>query len=806
MKRLVVVIVLSICATPLFAQTATVSGTVVDETGAVVPGATVEISDSRRRLSTATGPRGEFSFDVAPGPYEITVGLVGFAQATLAVTVAAGGTTVPAVTITAAGRSEVVVVSAAKTQSALIDAPATISVISSDVLASSPAQNYGDLLRSVPGINVVQLSARDVAVTNRQATTTLSNTQLVLLDGRSIYLDFFGLVLWDFVPSNLNDIKQIEVVRGPASAVWGANALTGAVNIITKSPRESVGTTAVLTAGGFSRDAGSTAGSDPGWVYGGNATFANAPNERLSYRFSGGYFNSDPLPRPTGMIPVIADPRAPGRTVGGGTYPVDGTGPIGAAFGNVGTSQPKFDARLDQEIDQGRVTYAGGVAGTEGIVHSGLGPFSIQPGSYMGYAKVNYSRKALRVNGFGNFVTADAPNLLLPDPLRGGPVQLNFSTQTYDVEALDSRIFASRHVLTFGGNARRNNFDITLAPQAKNRTELGAYVEDQVFLNRVKLSLGARVDKFGNLSDPVFSPRLAATFKPSPAHAVRAGFNRAFRSPSVINNYLDLTIVTPVDLRPLLPTPFPLFVKALGSEIPIAGNPQEELRETKLDAYEVAYIGSVRDRTTISAAFYINNLDNDINFVELPRSRDPYTAANPPPGWPLSPLVLTGLALQSGVFLPRTAFTYVNLGPLRQKGVELAVDHEISRTLSAFANYSWQADPEVLDDQDPYPAEEIALPPTHRFNVGFNLNGPRFYGAGTVNYSSEAFWSDVLTSQFHGFTDAYAMASGSFGMKWAGGKVTTGVKVINLFNKEIQQHIFGDILKRSVMTEVKVMY
>ncbi len=63
----------------------------------------------------------------------------------------------------------------------------------------------------------------------------------MLLDGRSIYLDFFGIVLWDFLPTNLTDIKQIEVIRGPASAVWGANALTGVVNIITKSPREAPG-------------------------------------------------------------------------------------------------------------------------------------------------------------------------------------------------------------------------------------------------------------------------------------------------------------------------------------------------------------------------------------------------------------------------------------------------------------------------------------------------------------------------------------------------------------------------------------
>ena len=99
--------------------------------------------------------------------------------------------------------------------------------------------------------------------------------------------------------------------------------------------------------------------------------------------------------------------------------------------------------------------------------------------------------------------------------------------------------------------------------------------------------------------------------------------------------------------------------------------------------------------------------------------------------------------------------------------------------------------------------EELALPPTHRFNTGFNLDGPRFLGSASVNYSDKAFWSDVLTSPYHGFTDAYTMVNGSFGMKWAQGRVTTLVKATNIFNKDIQQHIFGDIIKRSVMFEVR---
>ena len=797
------------------AQGVAVSGTVVDESGGVVPGATVVLTGPVRG-STVSGPMGEYVFrGVASGTYEVVVSLVGFAQETTrGVAVGGADVRVPPIRIAIAAIGETVVVSAARIETALVDAPATMSVLTEEVVASTSAQNYGDLLRAVPGVNVVQLSARDVNLTNRQATSTLSNSQLVLLDGRSIYLDFFGLVLWDFLPNNLSDVRQIEVIRGPASAVWGANALTGVVNIITKSPREAPGTTVSLSAGAIGRDAGSTVGRGVGGIFGANATVANVLSDRWSYRVSAGYFNSDPFPRPTGQIPLIPDPRGSGGTVGGAMYPADTTGPIGTAFENRGTSQPKFDLRFDQEIDDGaRITYQGGVAGTEGIIYTGLGPFDIQSGSYMGYAKVNYNKAGLRVNFFTNFVDAQAPNLLLLDPATSGPLQLDFATQTYDIEAGHALPLGQRQVISVGGNARRNNFDLTIAPASKDRNEFGGYVQDEILLDRFRFTVGARIDKFGNLEDPVFSPRLAAVVKAAEEHSVRVSYNKAFRSPSVINNYLDTNIVVPTPLnalapllppplQPLVATPFPLVVGAVGSELPIGSTPQEELAEESLTAYEVSYTGTFAGRTTVGVSYYVNDLDNSINFTQLPSNLDPYTAANPPPGWRLPPSILSVLAAQ-GIFLPRTAFTYLNLGPVRQKGLELSVDHRLGRGLSGFVNYSWQGDPTIIDDPDPYPTNELALPPTHRFNIGMNFDGPRYLGSGLVSYSSKAFWSDVLTSQFHGFSDDYTLVNGSIGRKWPGGRITTLLKVNNILDQEVQQHVFGDLLKRSGVVEVR---
>src|SRR5215218_10581334 len=148
---------------------------------------------------------------------------------------------------------DVIVVTASRREEQLTNAPATMTVITQEIIGNAPILSLTELLRVVPGVNTVQTSARDVNVTVRGATGTLSDSTLVLLDGRSIYQDFFGFVLWDFLPIDTDEIKQIEVIRGPASAVWGANAMTGVVNVISRSPREMTGTTLSIRFGQFDR-------------------------------------------------------------------------------------------------------------------------------------------------------------------------------------------------------------------------------------------------------------------------------------------------------------------------------------------------------------------------------------------------------------------------------------------------------------------------------------------------------------------------------------------------------------------------
>jgi iron complex outermembrane receptor protein len=663
---------------------------------------------------------------------------------------------------------ETVVVSASKTEERLINAPATMSVITTLAIESAPTQNFAELLRSIPGVNLTQVSARDINVTSRGATGTLATGQLALLDGRSLYQDFFGFVMWDFLPVNLNEIKQIEVIRGPASAVWGANALNGVVNVITKSPREMQGTSVTFGFGGFDREVNDNDAAGGSIVYF-SGTHAAAINDRWAFKLSGGGYSQDGLPRPTGIIPGSPPPGMP--------YP---------PFANTGTTQPKIDGRLDYDgVDGSRLSFSGGYAGTEGIMHSGIGPFDIDKGSVMGYGKVSYSRGGLRASFFTNILDGSARNLLQP-------INFEFKTNTYDFDVSNVQSFAGRHVLSYGGNFRYNAFDLSLAPLGDNRKEFGVYAQDEIFLsNLFRWVIGARVDRFDFIDDFVWSPRTTFMIKPQENQTIRFSYNRAYRSPSVINNFLDVTIFEPINLG--------AFSPALANRtylLPINSDGNEDLEEQLLDAFEIGYTGVVGGRTTVSAAFYVNRTQNDILFTELTDRR--YRATNPPPGWPLPPAVI---ALVPGGSFP-AQFTYLNFGKVMQRGIELGVDSFVNQYVNVFANYSWQGEP----DPEGFDISELNLPPENRFNVGAGFSYGRFLGNVAISYSDSAFWQDVLDDRFHGTTDSYTLVNGGFGIRWFGDQLTTSVKAINLGNSDVQQHVFGDILKRQVIGELRVQF
>ena len=696
---------------------------------------------------------------------------------------------------------EQVVVTASKVEQQLVNAPATVSVIGQQVLDSKASQDYAGLFRAVPGVNVTQTSARDLNITSRGATGTLSTTQLALIDGRSVYLDFFGFVGWDFLPVNFAEIKQVEVIRGPASAVWGANAMTGVVNIITKAPREMQGTSVTMGFGTFNRSVdGQTTDPGNGGTFYTNLTHARAINDRWSYKVSAGFYGSDPFARPIGTIDNSF--KTP--------YP---------SFSNTGTEQPKFDGRVDYDFADGmsKLVVAGGYAGTSGIIHTGIGPFQIEQGTRTTYVKGTYTRNALRAQFFTNMLDGTAP-ALLSIGVDGKPIQFDFNTKTYDFDLSNISTIGTRHVLSYGGNLRHNGFDLSIAPLGSSRNEQGVYIQDEMFLSeRFRWQVGVRMDHFDVLEDVVFSPRTTLLFKPADSQTLRASYNKAYRAPSLTNNFLDVTILNQLDLGALNPA-----LAGRQYAFPVAALGNQDLGQHSLDAFEIGYSGVLANRASISAAWYYNIMVDEIYFTQTAS----YSSQNVPPGWPLPPAVLdqliAGNAFGPGLGLP-SGYSYLNssglpgctggtdCGKVRTQGLELGLDVAVSNHVNAFANYSWQGNPSLTAGDIPDPREtggssEYNFPPNNRFNAGFNVSYGRYFGDLALSYQGEAYWQDVLDARYAGTTDPFTLLNGGFGVRWMGGKLITSVKGTNLANQEVMQHVFGDVIKRSIIGEVKVNF
>ena len=158
------------------------------------------------------------------------------------------------------------ITSVSRRQQPASDAPAAVFVITHDAIRRSGMKTIADVLRLAPGLNVAQVNSNKWAVSARGFNGLYANRLLVLVDGRSIYNRLFAGVLWDTGDLLLDDIDRIEVIRGPGAALWGANAVNGVINIVTKASDD--------TQGGLVRVDEGTSGQQGTLRYGGKLAAA----------------------------------------------------------------------------------------------------------------------------------------------------------------------------------------------------------------------------------------------------------------------------------------------------------------------------------------------------------------------------------------------------------------------------------------------------------------------------------------------------------------------------------------------------
>ena len=182
------------------------------------------------------------------------------------------------------------VVSAGKKGQLITETAAAIYVITADDIRGYNASTITELLRQVPGILVAREATGEWAISIRGFNDKHANKLLVLMDGRTLYSPLYAGVEWDVHDTMLEDIDRIEIIRGPGAALWGANAVNGVINIITKSAADTLGGLVAYQVGTFEK--GSIA-----------ARYGGSIGETAHYRVFSKYFDRPSLQDAAGTTP-----------------------------------------------------------------------------------------------------------------------------------------------------------------------------------------------------------------------------------------------------------------------------------------------------------------------------------------------------------------------------------------------------------------------------------------------------------------------------------------------------------------------
>src|SRR5213594_2845453 len=140
------------------------------------------------------------------------------------------------------------IMSVSKRTEKILAAPADIHVITREDIRRSGARSIAEALRLAPNLQVAQVDSHQWAISARGFNSTTANKLLVLIDGRTVYTPLYSGVFWDVQDTFLEDIEETEIISGPGATLWGANAVNGVINIITKNAKDTQGF--LLSGGG----------------------------------------------------------------------------------------------------------------------------------------------------------------------------------------------------------------------------------------------------------------------------------------------------------------------------------------------------------------------------------------------------------------------------------------------------------------------------------------------------------------------------------------------------------------------------
>ena len=415
------------------------------------------------------------------------------------------------------------VVTASRVGQDPLDSPSTVAVLTADDIRLSGVTNIPDLLRRVAGVDVMNLSAGQADVSIRGFNNKLNNKVLILIDGRSQYLDFIGGTVWETFPVQLEEIERIEVIRGPGSAVYGANAVTGVINIITRTPGE--GDQVVHIDGGAPALLRASA-------------VASGRVGETAYRLSAGYHQQ----------------RRWAKELNVADSPFSSTLPF-FEDDDTGLQSLRFNARVDRTITEDvAVSFAGGITDTQTEFYAtgSLPNYYLDVAHQYLRADLFISRLHLRTF-WNNHRGSTGPWL----QTQGAIDRLNaeFDNDVVDVELEAPVEFETgpvKHTLNVGGGYRLKRFRFTYlrggfeTPEIENHGK--AFLNEQLQIGKFGAVVSLRADLHPLIDlNRTLSPRGALLYRLFDKTSIRLSGGSAYRAPNGIESYMDLNLPTPTD-------------------------------------------------------------------------------------------------------------------------------------------------------------------------------------------------------------------------------------------------------------------
>ena len=524
-----------VTATPAFAraQSGSIGGKVTDTTtSAPLSGAIIRaVSGGSTAGSATAGEDGTYRIaNVAPGSYEVVVIRLGYlARRIPGVRVTAGQNTQVDVRMSeTVTQLNPAVVTASRQQEKALDAPASVSVVETREIQERPAVTVADHLRGLQGVDATTGGIAQTNIVTRGFNNAFSGALLTLEDYRFAAVPSLRVNVPLLFTGTDEDIERIEVLLGPASALYGPNSSSGVLHVITKSPFTSQGTTVTLDGGERS-------------ILRGSFRHANTVGQKFGYKLSGEYFTgkdwafkdfAEPstIPRPNGT-PGSRDTVANVRDNDVKRFTGEGRIDI----------RPRNNMELITTYGLSKIVNALELTGTNGTAQAKNWTYqSIQERFRWGRL---FAQFFVNFSDAGNKDSLDTEGTFL---LRTGtPIVDNSKVYAAQIQhGMD--LFKGKEGLVYGADYIFTNPQTggTINGRNENKDdvhEIGAYVQSTTHLSKMFDFVGAiRVDNHDVLDQTFWSPRVALIFKPTETQNIRATYNRAFSTPANFSFFLDL--------------------------------------------------------------------------------------------------------------------------------------------------------------------------------------------------------------------------------------------------------------------------